>query len=1395
MARTRARKLARGLAWTALWLVGLALLAALVLVLWARSESGRRAIVARLLPGLQERLAGTLHIGALEGDLSRTLVLRDVELRDADGEVAVRVARLSVSYDLQGLVSHTLAIDELVLEGAMVHGRSLADGRFNLMALVKPTATPAGAAGRPLDVVIRRVRADLVVRYDPPPAKRWMRPIDGTLRLEASASSVGDRRTIQLDNLAARMTHPVIAKADVSGLFVDGAGGSNLEALHLTVDSEGEQMETLLSALTIRGAWHAEVLAKGPLASMTVEVAVTPPTGNIAVHGNVGVTHTGVTWRGTAAARALDPATLWAGAPHGVLALTGDGDGENARVRVTLARLDADVAGAHAAGHGVLRYEGALTMSTVADVKSRDLSRLASIGLPGFAGDATVHATFAHAGGHSKIDADVEAHRFGAPSTRVDALTARVHARDLEGSAQIQATAIDLGPRLHFDAATVNAELGPRVVGLAVAAKGSTGSDVVVEAHGQRLRREGPFAVDLDLDRVLVALRGEKWETHGPGHFRFDRAGLAARLSLRGSGTQELDLDGRYGANGAVALHATARKLDVRRLALVAQVQRALPQASVDGEVTVSGSAGQPVVALALTGSMAADRALGLGRTDYRVSGHYAKTRIDGTLSVDKLAIERLAPYLPRSLATLKGLVDVKATVAGSPRAPTMTADLDVPRWQWDVLKENRTRLEVRYGAQRLDAKLSSSFAVNATEKAGTVELELFAPIDLSRGTQKLLERLVHTTPITAAVHLRSLDVARLPLARLGLDVPVSAGLVDGDLKLGGTLHEPTLYATFDGRKLTVAGFDKIDLVLHAEYQRSDLELSLTGDVRGTRLVTASAETRLDFHKLIDGERWQDAPLRADAAISSYELSQWKQLHGALTARAKVRGTLAHPEGDLDFAAERLRIGEMRFGRFSGAAHHDPRHSTARFDAEELGGGGALHGSGELLAGNERRISARLRVEQLSLSLSKGGIAGVRELRGKVDGDVTVTGPLARPQLAGSLNVEDGAFALASQPLLYHHLSLALAAANDRIELKRLAVKVGNGGLVASGSARLDGFATPLGLDMSAQATHFPFRLGSFAAFVDGQTQLHGERKDGVLMVTATVNKGLAQLPRLVDGKKPQSLSPMPDLVFTDPAELRRRAVEAAELAEDAPVKASIKAHIPGPFRVRSSELGTDLQGDLDVEVLGEVVRITGTVESTWGRIDLLGRRYEIERVRVSFDGSPNPDPALDIRITRVVDAATVIVRVRGTLKRPQLELSSEPPIYSESQIIGIIVSGDPGSTRISDAATDQKVVGAISGVLVNQIKSQIAPGLPIDVIRIDETDSTSGTSRLEVGKYITESIYLSYVHQFGAPTGIHPVNSNEAQLQYRFKRHYQLETRFGDAGVGAINFYWSLRY
>jgi len=107
-------------------------------------------------------------------------------------------------------------------------------------------------------------------------------------------------------------------------------------------------------------------------------------------------------------------------------------------------------------------------------------------------------------------------------------------------------------------------------------------------------------------------------------------------------------------------------------------------------------------------------------------------------------------------------------------------------------------------------------------------------------------------------------------------------------------------------------------------------------------------------------------------------------------------------------------------------------------------------------------------------------------------------------------------------------------------------------------------------------------------------------------------------------------------------------------------------------------------------------------------------------------------------------------------------------------------------------------VTGALSSLIIGKLKDQLAPSLPIDVIKVEtgnEGYTGLGETRLEIGKYITDSVYLSYAHQFGSTSGTRRVNANEATLEYRFLKRYQLETAFGDAAVGRLNFYWTIRF
>src|SRR5262245_40868402 len=119
----RLRKAGRIAAWVILSSLLLAAAAAIGVILWARSDAGRRRVLAAMERAGQESLHGRLSIGRLEGDLTRELVLRDVTVLDTEGEVAVHVDKLNARYDLLGLVRRRLRVSDVKAEGAYVHAR------------------------------------------------------------------------------------------------------------------------------------------------------------------------------------------------------------------------------------------------------------------------------------------------------------------------------------------------------------------------------------------------------------------------------------------------------------------------------------------------------------------------------------------------------------------------------------------------------------------------------------------------------------------------------------------------------------------------------------------------------------------------------------------------------------------------------------------------------------------------------------------------------------------------------------------------------------------------------------------------------------------------------------------------------------------------------------------------------------------------------------------------------------------------------------------------------------------------------------------------------------------------------------------------------------------------
>ena len=103
--------------------------------------------------------------------------------------------------------------------------------------------------------------------------------------------------------------------------------------------------------------------------------------------------------------------------------------------------------------------------------------------------------------------------------------------------------------------------------------------------------------------------------------------------------------------------------------------------------------------------------------------------------------------------------------------------------------------------------------------------------------------------------------------------------------------------------------------------------------------------------------------------------------------------------------------------------------------------------------------------------------------------------------------------------------------------------------------------------------------------------------------------------------------------------------------------------------------LGGDLRAMKDP---GGRVRMVRTVNTIRGSYDFQGRRFEILRDgSIRFNGLDDLDPALDIRARRIIQAVEARVNVRGTLKQPEIVLTSVPPL-EQADILSLIVFNQP---------------------------------------------------------------------------------------------------------------------
>ena len=168
----------------------------------------------------------------------------------------------------------------------------------------------------------------------------------------------------------------------------------------------------------------------------------------------------------------------------------------------------------------------------------------------------------------------------------------------------------------------------------------------------------------------------------------------------------------------------------------------------------------------------------------------------------------KIRQLLPAKIANIKGFFSLRVRASGTTRHPTVNAELHVPSWGLDNLRDNNSIANLSYDGHELVVNSVTSFEaqgligsllrLHPPRNSGTVTMELRAPVDLVRllrAPRDAVHALVHDAPLVASAEVRDVDLTKVPLQIVGCEPPITSGRLDAKIRGGGTLHRPTLHA------------------------------------------------------------------------------------------------------------------------------------------------------------------------------------------------------------------------------------------------------------------------------------------------------------------------------------------------------------------------------------------------------------------------------------------------------------------------------------------------------------------------------------------------------------------------------------------------------------------------
>ena len=584
-----------------------------------------------------------------------------------------------------------------------------------------------------------------------------------------------------------------------------------------------------------------------------------------------------------------------------------------------------------------------------------------------------------------------------------------------------------------------------------------------------------------------------------------------------------------------------------------------------------------------------------------------------------------------------------------------------------------------------------------------------------------------------------------------------------------------------------------------------------------------------------------------DVKASNVEIQQLETLllqnrgfSGKLSANAKLTGTTQNPTVDGQVEIRNGTFQAYKYESLVAEVDYTGRRATidatlTQTPAEKITVKGSVpmslfaKGTGtHTPAAAGEAVDLHVTSTAINLGLVQGFTDVVANVTGTLQLDVKVTGSGADPHFNGFIDIRKGAFGVPLGGVSYTGLDTRIELTDDLLRLQEFLIHdEHNQPLRISGQLAVHEKAVGA-VDITLTSDNFEIvdnELGDVG--VDANLKVTGELRRPRIVGDVKIEAGRLEVDRIMQlFYDPYATEAIPAVISAERAvegsgsaqEATRAALKKAEVSAAPPVAPQAEApvtptgilgaiamdvrlEIPDNLVLRGHDLrpsgptGAAL-GDINITVGGELqvrknpgapITLVGNVVPIRGTYQFQGRRFALVRDGfVRFVGEPTINPLLDVSATRLIPNTGVEakVRVTGTLKEPELQLSSSPPL-EESDILALIVFNRPVNElgtgeRSSLAAT---AGGIATGFIAAPLGQSIGRALDLDLFEIstttDEGDIGAG---ITLGQQVGDRAFLKLRQQFGERT------TTEFLLDYQLSRFLRLEASAAPEASGSAN-------